>query len=235
MRFPELIDAFMVPSKFTLEKLAAAGIPRKKLMHIPSFVLNVAGDGRAKKRQIAYVGRLTHEKGVHVLLEALMILHNRGIDDFQCIIAGQGPEEYTNRLKSFASQNNLTNVEFTVLSERSEIEKLLCESLLTVAPSICYDNMPNSVLESFSMGTTVIAPDHGSFPEMISDMKTGILYRPGDSVDLAQQIQALLANEELCHHFGSNGRRYVMECHSTQQHYDRIMEVYHQLAGHYAI
>ena len=78
---------------------------------------------------------------------------------------------------------------------------LLQKSLFSVAPSLLYDNMPNSVLESLAAGTPAIASNHGSFPEIIINGDTGLLFNPGDVKDLSNKIKILLDNKKLLINF----------------------------------
>ncbi len=58
-------------------------------------------------------------------------------------------------------------------------------------PSIWYDNLPNTALESFQYSKPVIASNIGSLPELVSDGKTDIYFEPSNVEDLIKKIKML--------------------------------------------
>jgi len=225
------IKYYIVPSKFTLRKMIEAGFSPEKLVHIPTFISNneIKSCVANKKRQIIYSGRVDETKGVHILLKAIKILQEKSFRNFHCIIAGSGPDDYKNRLQDYLKENNIRNVHFTGHLEKIKLDELLQESLFSVAPSLWYDNMPNSVLESLAAGTPVIASNHGSFPEIITNGDTGLLFNPGNAKDLSNKIKNLLDNKHLLIKMSKNAEKYIKEKHSPERHYENIMYLYDKL------
>ena len=69
-RGSDAVDAYSVPSQFCLERMAASGIPRDKIMLRPNFLLNDPGPRDAGDDYVVFVGRLCAEKGIRQLLWA---------------------------------------------------------------------------------------------------------------------------------------------------------------------
>ena len=231
MKFNDKVKYYVIPSKFTRSKMIEAGYDGEKLIHVPTFVKSNGAISIKKKNQILFVGRIEKTKGVHVLLDAIKNLQQKQELNFDCILAGFGSEEYVNEQKKFIEMNGLKNIHFTGYIEKEKIDELISESLFTVSPSIWYDNMPNSVLESLALGTPVIASNHGSFPELIEHEKTGLLFNPGDSNDLAVKMEKLLTDKELSFQYGKNAFERAKDYHSGEKHYQSLMEVYKKITG----
>jgi len=225
MGYFDKIDSFIIPSKFTLEKMVEAGYPRYKLIHVPTFVQTNGIIGREKKNQILYVGRIERIKGVQVLLSAIKKLSANSIPDFECVVAGFGSQDYVDEQKKLIENSGLKNIRFTGYVDKKQIDALISESLFTVAPSIWYDNMPNSVLESLALGTPVIASNHGCFPELVIHGQTGLLFKAGDVDDLAEKMNLCLNDRHLCLEYGSNAVKFINDYHSPETHYGRLMEL----------
>lgn len=225
------IKLFVVPSKFTMNKMIEAGYSPAKLIHVPTFInsVHISNQQINKKRQIIYIGRIDKTKGVHVLLKALKILQDGYYPEFDCIIAGSGPVDYKNNLTSYIEKNNIKNVFFTGQLEKRELFKLVRESLFSIAPSLWYDNMPNSVLESLALGTPVLASNHGSFPEILKNGDTGLLFVPGDAQDLSTKIKFLFNNRDLLGEMSKNAIEYIIKSHSPDKHYHNIIGLYDKL------
>lgn len=227
-KYFDLIPHFAIPSKFMLNKMIEAGYDQKRLTHLPTFIEPNQGCSGDKKKRIVFVGRIERVKGVHLLLEAIKIIKETQNIEPECLIIGEGDHNYYSELKLFASKNNLTNVKFLGKKERDEIYSILRESALTVTPSLLYDNQPNSVLESLANGTPVIAPNHGSFTELIQNGKTGFLFEPGNSYDLAKKIYQLY-NVNNLKEFSENCIKYIKEYHSPETHYNKILEIFDKI------
>ena len=224
----ETIPLFLVPSKFTMEKLIQAGWDENKLIHFPTFVKDeIFLNGNEKKGKIVYIGRLDEEKGVLFFLHTIKLLQDkeRNNEEIQYVIVGSGTPEFEKSLKEYSESNNLKNVLFLGKLSKPEIDKLIQESLLMVAPSLWYDNMPNSVLEALSMGLPVIASNHGSFPEIIEHYKTGLLFKAGDKKDFADKITLLLKDETLRNEISTNAKQFIEKKHSPKKHYETLMNI----------
>ncbi len=227
-KYFNLIPMFVIPSKFMLNKMIEAGYDQKRLTHLPTFIEPNIGYFREKKKQIVFIGRIERIKGVHTLLDAIRILKETRNIKPECMIIGDGDKNYLSELKLFVDNNNLKNIKFLGKKEKEEIFSILRESILSVIPSLWYDNLPNSALESLANGTPVIAPNHGSFIELIQNGKTGYLFEPGNSYDLAEKIYQLFNSNNL-KEFIENCMKYIKEYHSPEKHYNKILEIFEKI------
>ena len=229
-RYFDLIPYFIVPSKFTRWKMVEAGWDSDKLLHIPTFVKTETISCTARKNKILYIGRLDKTKGVDVLLKALEYINtNYPNINFECTIAGNGENNYVTQLKNFVDKNKLNNIKFLGHVDKATIDLMIKDSLTVVTPSIWYDNLPNAILESFAVGTPVIASNIGSLPELVVDGQTGLLFEVGSPKDLAEKILYLLKQPKLIDEMGMNAYNYVLKNHNPETHYEKLMEIYYRL------
>jgi glycosyltransferase involved in cell wall biosynthesis len=156
-----------------------------------------------RKRQAVFVGRLTQEKGVEVLLDAWL-----GLDSIKLVIVGDG--ELREKLEKRAINERL-NVEFVGRQPRAAIFEIINQSLLMVVPSICFEGFPMVVLEAYSCGTPVVASNIGSLAEVIEDGVTGRLFEAGSS----DALRSLLLDESFIGKAAELGRSCLQKFEST--------------------
>jgi glycosyltransferase involved in cell wall biosynthesis len=84
-------------------------------------------------------------------------------------------------------------------------------------------------LESLACGTPVVGFDCGGIPDYVRPMETGLLARPGDSGDLARQIQWLIDRPQVRHQMGTRGRAIVLRQFDLRQQAARHLELYQTL------
>lgn len=143
-----------------------------------------------KKFQIGFVGRLSIEKGVLYLLEALSRL---SIVDFECVIVGDGP------LKSFLENE----VKIKGLSERvkfvgfqENVIPFFQQMDVFVLPSL-NEVMPITIIEAFALKTIVIASEVGGVPDLIKNKITGVLFSSKNSYELQSNITWVYDNPKI--------------------------------------
>ena len=102
------------------------------------------------------------------------------------------------------------------LGFRNDPAALLQAMDLFVLPSLS-EGLPVSVLEAMAAGRPVVATDVGGNREVIVDGRTGFLVPPGDSSALASRMITLLANSDLAHGYGAEGRSRVCQHFSLER------------------
>ena len=176
------VDLFIAPSNYLKQIMIKAGFDANKITVLinPAPKYTPGTDGN----RLLYMGRLSVEKGVDVLLRALS-LTNESLD-----IAGAGPDE--KKLRKLCQELNLTDrLIFHGQLLGDDLEKLRREAKAVILPSIWAENMSLVLLESLAGGKLIIASASGGTPELIEDGQTGFLFKPGDAKDLAQKINNL--------------------------------------------
>lgn len=221
MHVASKIDRFVVPSSFTLGKLAEYGIPEEKLRHIPTFFNpNSIPGGLTPEYQpyFLYVGRIEKQKGLHTLIKAFADTR------LPLKIIGFSNGGYVDLLKK-ELEGKMHNIEFLGRMSFEEIVPYLNSCLCTVVPSEWYDNFPNAILESFAFAKPVIATDFGSLPELVKDGVTGLTFPYGDSNALGQCALRMVENPDEAKRMGENALEAVQTAYSAATHYKALMEV----------
>jgi glycosyltransferase involved in cell wall biosynthesis len=230
----DLIDIFVTTNKFMMEKMLQFGIPKQRLRYIPTLVNNEVFKPCAadeKRNYIIWVGRLQRIKGVHLLIEAINIIYKESYNTgFKVKIVGSGDEVYKSYLFNLINKYRLEHIiEFVGELDSSEIAKLLAKAHISVVPSILYENLPNTILESFACGTPVIASDLGTLAETIEEGETGYLFKPGDAVNLAEKIKYCLGQPEECLRMGLKARKCAEATYSYENHLNLLENLFYEL------
>lgn len=134
-----------------------------------------------KPLRIGYFGQLSNVKGVNYLIEAVLNLPPQVID--KMLICGDGPEGPF--LKDLAGNDQ--RIQFTGRLERDEASRIMSEVDLTVVPSIWDEPFGRVIIESYQVGTNVLASNVGGIPEVIID-RGKYLFKPKDSKAIMDSI-----------------------------------------------
>ena len=160
-----------ISSKYKIEK--------NKFIIKPNFLQNKNENINPNRDDhFLYIGRLTEEKGIKILIEAI----NK--TSYKLKIAGEGP--LTNFVINSCSKNK--NIEYLGIlnSDQVEIELKKCSAL--IFPSIWFEGMPMTIIEAFSNSTPVIASKIGAMSSMITHHENGLHFKVGDLKDLCDKL-----------------------------------------------
>lgn len=221
------IDAFVVPSSFTLGKLNEYGIPMEKLNHIPTFFnLKEVNPVVEYKPYVLFVGRIEKQKGLMTLVKAF-----EGTD-YNLKIIGFSNDGYEDELKDYLKDKQ-HNVEFLGRKSFEEIVPYLKSCLCTTVPSEWYDNFPNVILESFAYKKAVIATDFGSLPELVRNNETGLTFEYANTEDFRMKIKYMFEHPDEAKQMGENGYRLIESDYSPQAHYKQIDSLFKKVLKKY--
>lgn len=219
LRIYSLVDVFISPSRFLKDKLGAMGF-KKRIEVLPNFInpSEFVSKYEAVERSICYVGRLSIEKGVATLIEAV-----KGLDVTLKII-GDGPLKEI--LEKETQSKGIKNVEFLGYKSNNELKDAIKRSMFLVIPSEWYENNPRSVIESFALGKPAIGARIGGIPELVKNHETGLTFEPGNVEDLREKIGYMVSNPEKVIEMGKNARRFVEQELNAEKHYERLIAIY---------
>lgn len=234
------VTRYIALTDFAKEKFVQAGLPACKISVKPNaFVASDEGVGlRAtversgasapgRQQRVVYVGRLSSEKGVDVLLRAWALLQKEGGADQNarpsqapsgpgaaaprhgpaptCKIIGDGPERAA--LEGLAAELGIaSSVRFLGALPRKAALRELAASDLLVLPSLCYETFGLAVVEAASMGIAAIVPAHSAPSSLVRDGVTGRHFSSGDPVALASALRDLLSDPAALRRMGAAAR-----------------------------
>lgn len=215
------VSRFVAPAAFTCSLLEQSGIPKEKLVHLPTFI--DASQYEAVENAGSYflfLGRLSPEKGVDDLLRALPLMRNKNA---RVILAGGRSESYAQQLDALVSELSLEDrVSFLGFARGDKLKQTIQGAIAIVLPAVWYENMPNAILEAYAYGKPVIVSNIGSLPEMVEEGVTGHLCRPHDPANLAEQLDKMLSSPEACREMGKAARQRCQQLYSPQGYYAQI-------------
>jgi len=166
-------------------------------------------DEREDNRILA-VGRLVPKKGFADLLDACVLLRDRGVD-FRCTIAGGGVEAPV--LERRCSDLGLDElVEFTGPVKVDQVRDLMRTASVfalpcCIGPDNNVDALPTVLLESLASGLPAVSTSLSGVPEIITDKVEGRLVAPEHPAELADVLADLLASPALRREYGEQGRK----------------------------
>jgi glycosyltransferase involved in cell wall biosynthesis len=221
MRLEDKVTIFIAPSRLIQRRLIEWGFAPGRVALVRNFTIPPAdvtpiGEGGL------YLGRLSAEKGVDVLLQALVQL---GDPRFE--IAGGGPE--AGRLRERAAKLGLRNVRFLGLIPTNEVPAAIDRARYVAFPSTWDENAPLAALEAMGRGRPIIASAVGGLPELAENGR-GRLCVPGDSEALAAAI-AGYDDADRAVEDGRRARQFVLEECSPGPHLSGLLSVYEHVAG----
>lgn len=226
MGITKKINAFVVPSSFTISKLKKYGIPDDKLIHIPTFFNIKEKDPQVDYQPfVLFVGRIEKQKGLMTLVKSF------AETDYHLKIIGFSNDGYEDELKTYLKDKQ-HHIEFLGRKTFDEIIPYLKSCLCTIVPSEWYDNFPNVILESFAYKKPVIATDFGSLPELVHQGQTGLTFKYGDTDDLIQQVRYLMTNADKAQVMGNQAYRTLLEKYSPEAHYESLMSLFNRFKSY---
>lgn len=215
------VDVFVAPSRYLARKLVAGGYSATRIVVIPN-VVECAGVLTDPGDSVLYAGRLSHEKGVDVLIDSL------AGSRLELRIAGDGPQR--GALERLARDRGVPAVFLGHLAPDRLAAELEAARVVAV-PSTWPENCPLIVLEAMAAGRPVVATGVGGLPELVADGETGLLVRPGDPTSLAGALTRLTADRNLARDLGAAGRRRALLRHSQDAHLAAVLAAYDQAAA----
>jgi glycosyltransferase involved in cell wall biosynthesis len=165
------------------------------------------------------VGRLSPEKGISTMLTAWEKLGPR----IPLKIVGDGP------LAEEVGKQALKNrIQLLGHQPRSEVRDLMRRAAFLVFPSEWYEGFPLVIAEAFAAGLPVIASDLGSMSNLVSEGRTGLLFRPGNSEDLAAKVEWMLEHPDDMARMRNEARAEYLAKYTEERNYQMLMNIYNR-------
>lgn len=207
------VTRYIALNEFCRRKFIEAGLPADRVVIKPNFV-DVPDAPRTPGAGGLYVGRLSPEKGIRTLAQALTLLSGRARLD----VVGTGPEQ--------AVLEGQSAVHLIGWAGPDEVLARMRAAAWLVMPSIWYENFPRTLVEAFAVGLPVIASKIGALAELVEHKVTGLLFEPGSVQSLADAIGWAEEHPEDMRIMGSNARAAYVSKYSAPENYRRLIEIY---------
>lgn len=196
----------------------------------PSVVNEVFANKKTAKRDtinLIYVGRLSPEKGVNIILQALSEAVKE-VPNIHLTIVGDGPRRgfLENEVKQYLLNDHITFA--GAVPEREVFDKMSgCDMLVM---SSFMEGIPMVLMEAMVLELPVIAPRVAGIPELVIDQENGLLFDPASTDQLAQKITKLAKNKTLRSKLGKKGRTKVLAEFSIHKAVEKLSDKFKQIA-----
>lgn len=194
---------------------SSVGLHKQQIVVKPNFV-NDNGLGNSIREDFyLYAGRLSVEKGVILLLEAFAKM-----PQFRLVLAGDGPLKET--LMQTYELNK--NIEFAGSQKRAQLMLLMQKTKALIFPSIWYEGLPYTIIESLAAGTPVLCSRIGAMNEIITNQYNGLHFEPDSSQGIIDTVLTFDRSEN--QHLYQNARATYLEKYHPTIHYNSIISLY---------
>lgn len=166
-------------------------------------------------KHLGYLARMCPAKGLHILIEAFIILKKQlAVTNLKLSVGGtcvgKSDHHFIEKLKQKLHLAGLLNdVEFLHNIDKPTKLNLLRRIDLFTVPAVQFEAFGLYVIEAMSAGAPVVQPKHSSFIELIEQTNGGILYEPNNPLALAEAIKSLLDNPDKLAVLSENARKAV--------------------------
>lgn len=234
-RLAQQTDCFIVHSQYYGQHMS-------DLLHVPSSKLFVnplsidvtdfivlTSKVTVRPPTIGYLARLAPEKGLHVLVDAFISLHQQGgHGDVHLAIAGWlGPqhEAYWQEQQAKLLQAGLQDrFHYAGSVDRAGKLDFLQSIDLLCVPTTYQEPKGLFVLEALAAGVPYLQPAHGAFPEVHARAAAGHLFDPNIPAELVERLGDALGNLEGTRTLGQLGRQHVLTSATTEHEAKRLAE-----------
>ena len=210
----DCVHTYVALTEFSRSRFVKGGLPADKIVVKPNYVppSGPAGDGSGG--YALFVGRLSPEKGIDVLLAAWKTLGSR----IPLRIVGEGP--LAERVRAAAGEG----ISYLGPCRNDEILSLMRGATCLIFPSLCFETFGRVIAEAFSTGLPVVASDLDS--SLVTHGRTGLLFRPGDPRALVEQVEWALSHPEELSLMRRQARAEYEEKYSPERNYQMLLRIY---------
>ncbi|CAN5701708.1 hypothetical protein BH24ACT26_BH24ACT26_04970 [soil metagenome] len=220
LHLEDKVDIYITPSEFVRGRLLEWGFAPERVEVVRNFTELPPGTPEPGEFGM-YLGRLSPEKGVDVLLRALGVA---GDPPFR--IVGDGPLRAD--LQELARSLGLSRTRFTGQLPTEEVGPLLRSARFLALSSVWDENAPIAALEAMVSARPLLVTRTGGLPELVSGGE-GLSCEVGDHAAMGAAIRTLMDDDELCATTGRRALERAQQELSPGRHLERLERVYERV------
>jgi glycosyltransferase involved in cell wall biosynthesis len=215
--FYRLADRVVTPSRAAAQSVVELGVDERRITVLPRGIdtERFSVDKRDEELwdryglngapKVLYVGRVSREKGLDVLLAAFDQLRRELAADAELVIVGDGPY-----LEELRSEHRSSDVSFLGYRHGEELARIYASADVFTFPSE-NDTFGNAVLEAHASGLPAVVVDRGGPVEQIADGTNGLIIPARDPAAMARAIDSLLKDDEARRRMGRAGAERIRQ------------------------
>lgn len=223
------VDAFIALSDYQRQRLAGAGWPASRI-HVkpnPGPDYGAPRPWREREPVVVFAGRLSPEKGAHVLIEAW---HRWGANapELQMFGSGVDSDGLAAQVRNGPAAGR---IKLFGRVDASEVHERVARARLVVIPSIWPEGFPLILGEALSAGTPAAVSRIGALAELVEDGKTGLQFAAGDAADLQRAVASAWTDDRL-ERMGAAARHHFERHLAPAPVLTRLLEIYRIATEH---
>lgn len=170
--------------------------------------------------KFVFVGALTKDKGLHLIVKLLKENENLSSNEYSWIIIGEGP--FSEQLSKFS------NVILLGQLPNNEVLEYMINADLMVFPSL-HEGMPNVLKEAGSVALPIVASDVGGIPDLLKFGDRGLLFKRDDYNDLKDALFRAINDYDKMIVKAKKLQKYIYEKFNIYKNADQLIEIYKQV------
>lgn len=209
------VDMFIVQTEFQKQKFISQGIEAARIGIVPGIMPDIQSSPWTPGNTVTFIGRVSKEKGIDEFLECARLL-----PEIPFAVAGScdGMPDVVKR--------SPPNVQWHGFQSGEALRQIYLNARMIVVPSRCYEGFPNVIVMAMRLKKPAIAAAHGSMSTIITHERNGMLFVPGDAVDLTEKVKSLYHDSVRCRKFGEAGSEDAELLYSREAIYQTLMTIY---------
>jgi glycosyltransferase involved in cell wall biosynthesis len=216
----------IVNSSYLMEEAKTVGFPAEKLQCLPCCtpVSSEPDWAEPVELRIAFAGRLSRTKGVHLLIDAIndVVSH---IPSVKLDILGSGHDEIN--FKKQVEELGLQDiVQFHGWADRKTIDTVLSQASVVAFPSIYPEAFGISGIEAMMRGKPVVGFDVGGVRDWLKDGENGYAVPVKDTSAFAERLIELLNDFTLRDRMGKKARKMAIQQFNQDTHVELLLSIY---------
>ncbi|WP_430451618.1 glycosyltransferase [Rhodopirellula europaea] len=210
------LNLAIAPSEFVKKRYVDSGHPMPPIVVKPHFVESGLPFGQGDGGYALFVGRLSEEKGLKVLLDAW----DRLTQPIPLKIIGDGPLQHLLNVSR-------DNVEYLGRLDQDDVYKTMADAAMLILPSHCAESFGRVVVEAFACGTPVVCANQGGQAELVHP-GVGALFESGNASELASVVDRFVENAEETIAMRDAARSEFVAKYSDEINHAQLLDIYCQ-------
>ncbi len=220
----DYVQFYIALSKKERELLIRGGLPKEKTVVKPNPVYPDPGVGDGQGEYFLYIGRLSEEKGIDILISTAQKLRSTTF-----LVVGASTER--DRGLDLNRHMTLDNVQHLGRLSHDQVFEVLKGARCLIFPSLWDEPFGLGIVEAFACGVPVIASDRGAMLETVEDGRTGLLFSSGNVDDLVHKINFARDHPDEIRAMGLNARKEFERRYTGERNIDLLLEIYRRASG----